>query len=195
MTEGAKGEGRVFRHARRGRAGLRGRRRSSLHAAIKYRIARAARAPRPTATAAQVRSRPPPAGVFFNQALPDDFGSSTTSVEEARHRRDRRRLADHYAKAVVAEQPRRHQGPRLPLRGPVGPHDLDRRRQDAAREGGDPRPLREGSREGRDTSSSGASSPTASGARRKSRSGPTPPTRCARPWRRACRPSSSTPST
>ena len=41
--------------------------------------------------------------------------------------------------------------------------------------------LREGSREGRAASSARASSPTTSGARRRSRSGRRPPTRCGRP--------------
>ena len=68
----------------------------------------------------------------------------------------------------------------LPLRHPVGPHLLHRRRPDAEREGGDPRPLRAARRRRSRPSSSGASSPTASGARRKSRSGPTPPPRCER---------------
>ena len=49
--------------------------------------------------------------------------------------------------------------------------------------------------EGREPSSSGASSPTTSGARRRSRSGPRPTPRWARPWRRPCARSPSTPST
>ena len=67
--------------------------------------------------------------------------------------------------------------------------------QDAAREGRrSSTATRRKPRRSR-TSSGGASSPTASGARRKSRSGPTPPTRCGRRWSGASRPSSSTPST
>ena len=62
-------------------------------------------------------------------------------------------------------------------------------------EGRHPRPLREGGGEGRGRSSSGASSPTTSGARRRSRSGRRPTPRSGRPWRRPWPRSSSTRST
>ena len=83
----------------------------------------------------------------------------------------------------------------LPLRHPVGSHDLDRRRQDAAGEEDDPRPLREGSGEGRE-----AVPPRHHHRRRAPPEGSrdldrTPPTRCARPWSASSRPTSSTRST
>ena len=74
-------------------------------------------------------------------------------------------------------EPRRHQEPVLPLRHAVGPHrSRSTTCKTPAEKKDDPRPPREGGREGRDASSAGASSPTASAARRRSRSGPTPPT-------------------
>ena len=47
-------------------------------------------------------------------------------------------------------RPRQHQEHLLPVRGPVGPHHLDRGRAHAAREEGPARQVREGGRQGRD---------------------------------------------
>ena len=115
--------------------------------------------------------------------------------QEEEHGRHRRPPGARLPQVGRAGQPRPPQGPVLRLRGPVRPHHLDRRRQDAAVE--DARSsiaTRRRPRRSR-ASSAAASSPTASAGRRKSRSGPTPPTRCGWRWRRACRTSSSTPST
>ncbi len=93
-------------------------------------------------------------------------------------------LADLLPPGGGGGQPRQDQGPVLPLRHPVGADHLDRRRQDAAHQVGHhrqvtrPRPRRPR------PSSSGASSPTTSVARRRSRSGRPPTPRSARPWRR-----------
>ena len=52
--------------------------------------------------------------------------------QEARHgRRSSTTLADELPQGRRGRQPRRHQEPLLPLRQPVRPDDLDRRRQDA----------------------------------------------------------------
>ena len=109
-----------------------------------------------------------------------------------RHRREPLRALQEGRGRRVA---RRDQGPLLPLRLPVGPHHLDRRtsrrRPRRRRSSRTPRRTRRSSR----PSSAGASSPTASGARRKSRSGARPPRRCRTRWRGSSRPRSSTPST
>ena len=67
-----------------------------------------------------------------------------------RHRRDRRGDRGQRAEERRGGEPRPHQGARVPLRGSVRSHHLDRRRPDAAREGGHPRPLRARGGEGRD---------------------------------------------
>ena len=87
------------------------------------------------------------------------------------------------------------QEPLLPLRHAVGPDGVDRRRPHARRPSGRcstatrPRPTRSRA------SSVAASSPTASAASRRCASGPMPPPRCRRRWRRSSRSSSSTRST
>ena len=191
---GDKGEGRVLPPPARARAGLRGRRRvaarrdrvpppeADRHAGQRHR----GHVPQDHASAASSSTPPCRTGFeFINERVdqaPDGRSSST-------------RLADEYDKAEVAASPRRHQEPVLPLRHQVGPHRLDRRRPDAAGEEGDPRPPREGGREGRD--------PVPPGHHHRRRAPPeggrdldrTPPTRCGTRWRSPSRPSSSTPST
>ena len=66
------------------------------------------------------------------------------------HRRHRRGGGGQLHQGGGGGQPRPHQGPGLPLRRPVGPHHFDRRRAHAAGQAVDSRPLREGSRQGRD---------------------------------------------
>ena len=192
QVDGAQGRGPRVPPPPRGRAGLRGRR----HRPARHDHATAAPSLGEDGDddARRPRDHRRPA-LLQRRCLPDDFalrqraGSTRRSwasiVDE---------LANEYGQGRRGQQPRRHQEPLLPLRRPVGPHHLDRRREDAAGEGGDPRRAR-GTRPRRSrTSSAGASSPTASGARRRSRSGPTPPTRSASTWSRPSRPSSSTPS-
>ena len=86
---------------------------------------------------------------IFNRALPLGFGF----VDEPVKKKNMGDIVDHlardYPKAVVQASLDQAQGPVLRLRGPVGPHHLDRGRQDAAPEEGDPRPVREGGREDR----------------------------------------------
>ena len=65
-------------------------------------------------------------------------------------RHHRRGTGRQLPQARRGRQPGPHQGPGLPLRGPVGVDHLHQRRPDPAGQAGHPRPLREGSREGRD---------------------------------------------
>ena len=175
---GAKGEGRVFRHLHEVERGLRGGRprrctpRSRCAANGDGDGRRAAR----TTTARPAVLRDGAAGRLLRRLrLRRPVGA--TSATSARSSRS---WSENYPKAAVAASLDKIKDLVLPLRGPVRPHDLDRRRQDAAREGArSSTATRRRPRRSR-TSSVRASSPTASGARRKSRSGPTPPTRCAR---------------
>ena len=167
-VDGAKGEGRVFRHAyeveRAFDAGD-----IDLHAKIVLRP-EAGFAPGPVRRPGQrgrARRRrqsdrqwtrtsgssieTTPGRLFFNSALPDGFryindivGKRNTAIGDIVEE-----VAANFPKRGGGGQPRPDQGPRVPLRRPVGPHHLHRRRAHAARQAGDPRPLREGGREGR----------------------------------------------
>ena len=186
LVEGAKGEGRVFgNRAQMERAYDAGD--INLHARIKVRLSK-----REIREEVEADLRDPADARVAQAALPGEHGRALDlqpgaaarlrllrrAGEEEEHGRHRRPPGPRLPQVGRAGQPRPAQGPVLRLRVPLGPHHLDRGRQDAAVEEGDPRPVREGGREGRVASSAGASSPTASAARRKWRSGPTPPTRC-----------------
>ena len=71
------------------------------------------------------------------------------------HRRDRPGAGRQLPEGGGGRVGRPDQEHRLPLRHPVGRDVLDRRRPHAAGEGADPRPLREGSGEGRDAVQAG----------------------------------------
>ena len=75
-----------------------------------------------------------PGRLFFNAALPEDFGFVNDVVGQARDpdRLDRRAARAALPQGRRRREPRPDQGARLPLRDPVGAHDLDRRREDAA---------------------------------------------------------------
>ena len=183
LVDGRQGRGPGLPPPARGRAGLRGRRRLDLHAVIEF------RRPKLVDTAGQRRGRDVPQdhgrpAVLQHARCPAGFAFMNERVDKkVRWASIVDTLADEYAKAVVAASLDAIKNLCFRFATQVRPHHLDRRR---AR----PRPRRPRSstatrrrpRRSR-TSSVGASSPTASGARRKSRSGPTPPTRCARRWR------------
>ena len=171
LVEGAKGEGRAFRHIdeveRAYEAGDVG-----LHAPDHlYR--------RPVDADGErhgdLDRPPPPVGVFFNQALPDGFPLHRTSAVD-------KKVMGQIVDDLAARVPEGRRG-RASLDAiknlcfrfavAVGPHHLDRRRQDPRGQGRDPRPPREARPTRSRTSSAGASSPTVSGGRRRSRSGPT----------------------
>ena len=196
MMDGAKGEGRVFRTPRAGRAGLRGGRRSRCTPRSSSGSTSCARMPERLDDGEDPYERTTPGRVLLQQRPARGLRLHQRPDHEAGHGRHRRPARQRVLpKAEVADQPRRASRPVLPLRHPVGSHDLDRGREDAGREEArSSTATRRRPRRSR-PSSAGASSPTASGARRKSRSGPTPPTRSATRWRRASRPSSSTRST
>ena len=203
-VDGAKGEGRVFRHAYEVEAAFdagdlrctprsccaRGRTRRSPSASSRGRT----RAERGRRTMSVETT---PGRLFFNEALPERVPLRQRHRRQAQHadRHHRRGARGRLPQARGGGEPRPDQGARLPLRRPVGPHHLDRRRAHAAGEAGHPRPLREGGREGRGPVQAGASSPTTSGARRRSRSGRRPTPRSAGPWSSRCRRSRSTRST
>ena len=111
---------------------------------------------------------------------------------EHRHRGHRGGGGGQLPEAGGGGQPRPDQGARVPLRRPVGSDHLHQRRADPAGQADHPRPLREGSGEGGGPVQARASSPTTSGARRRSRSGRRPTPRSGRPWRSRCPPSPST---
>ena len=106
--------------------------------------------------------------------------SRTGSVQEARpHRASPAMLVERYPQCGRGREPRQAEGPRLRVRDPFRSHHLDRRRADARpakagapRASSRPRPTRSRA------STTAASSPTTSGARRRSRSGARPPTTC-----------------
>ena len=81
--------------------------------------------------------------------------SRTSRVDKKVMGAHRRPAVEELRQGRGRQEPRLHEGPVLPVRHPVGPHGVDRRRQDAAREERDPRPAREGSGEGRDPVPSG----------------------------------------
>ena len=146
QVDGAKGEGRVFRHLHEvERAYEDGD--IALHADDQApRRATARRRRRTVADDLETTA----GRLFFNDALPPEASSYVNErVDKRVMGRIVDQLADEYAKARRGHQPRRHQEPLLPLRRQVGSHHLDRRRQDARREGRHPRRAREGGREGR----------------------------------------------
>ena len=105
--------------------------------------------------------------------------SSTASVQEARHQRDRRASwSTRYPQGGRGRRASTAQGPRLPVRrrsrASRSRSTTSRRRREGRRSSTSTRTRPRRSR----ASSAAASSPTASAARRRSRSGPTPPTRC-----------------
>ena len=191
QVEGAKGEGMAFRHLRQvERAYENGD--LDLHALD--RVPRRA----PHRHAGQRRSRhlhahhrgPP----VLQPGAPRGLRVHQQAHRQARDGLDRRRLRQQPPQGRRRREPRPDQEPLLPLRGAVRAHDLHRRRQTPTPRPGSSRPAV--SRPRRSTASSaGASSPTVSGARRKWRSGPPPPTTSVRRWSSPSRPRSSTPST
>ena len=193
LVTGAKGEGRVFRHLheveRAYEAGD-----VALHAEIEYRSPKLVDTPANGQAATYHKTTV--GRVFFNSALPERLRASSTSASTKREMGEHRRHAgQRLRQGRGRRQPRRHQEPLLPLRDAVGSDDLDRRRADARREGGDPRPPREGSRQGRDAVPSGhhhRRRAPPEGSRdldHRHRRG------AVEPWRSRSRPSSSTPST
>ena len=142
-----------------------------LHALIEYRGPTTARAAATSDEPSRYEPRPP-AGLLQRHAARRASATSTARSASGDMGDIVDDLANEYPKAVVADSLDKHQEPVLPLRRRIGPHDLRRRRPDPGREGRHPR--RHEARPTRSrTSSAGASSPTASGARRRSRSGPT----------------------
>ena len=140
-TPGAKGEGRVFRHlweALRAydEGGL------GLHAAITMRLPSGERVETTVGRA------------LFEDALPDDYTGALRARhrgrQEARDGRDRRAPVGQLPEGDDRLVARRDQEPLLPLRLAVRAHRVDRRRQDAVDEAGDPRRLRGAGRQGRD---------------------------------------------
>ena len=138
QVEGDTGEGRVSdevarrpsENAGRGRAGLRCRRHRS--AARADPAAPRLIATRPTAT--RPDSETTAGRLLLQRGLPDDFRVHQRAGEaSATWARSSTWLANYPRPSWP--QPRRHQGPLLPVRHPVRPHHLDRRRQDARREG------------------------------------------------------------
>ena len=130
QVDGRQGRGPRVPPPARGRAGLRGRR----HRACTPRSRSAARPRRDDGDGEPSTTLETTAGRLLLQRTlpPDGFEYVNERGRQAGHGRIVDQLANEYAKAVVAEQPRRHQEPLLPLRRPVGPHHLDRRREDAA---------------------------------------------------------------
>ena len=134
-TPGAKGEGRVFRHLWEAlRAYDEGA--VSLHATIELRSDSFASIPRPSAAVRQTTI----GRLLFEDALPDDYTASVRprhrgrqEAGDGRHRRAPVRQLPEGDDRLVA---RRDQEPLLPLRLPVGPDRVDRRRQDARRPSG-----------------------------------------------------------
>ena len=186
---GAKGEGRVFRHLYEvERAYDEGD--LSLHARVKVRTngdgaRRRARRRRPAGCSSRTRCP----RILRRLRLRRPVGA------QARHRRDRREAGGELPEGGGGREPRPDQGSRLPLRGTVRAHHLDGRRQDASREGRDPRPLREGSGEDRVAVQAGhhhrrrAAPEGSRDLDQRHRRG------AAAPWRRRCGPSPSIPST
>ncbi len=108
----------------------------------------AARAPQ--RRRADVRRRgdhPRPAAV--QRGVPGRLPVLGHGRQEAGHDDHRRRAGAPLPEGDRGREPRQPEGPRLPLLDPVRPHHLHRRRPHPARQGVDPRRLREGSREGR----------------------------------------------
>ena len=208
VKDGAKGEGRVFRHLyeveRAYEAGD-----IELQAKIKWRVpvARGIGQRRPTAPMGRDRGaaahdvvddaaadgasyteiETSPGRIIFNTALPDDFpfvndivGKRNRSIGSIVESCRRSTRGPWWPTASTRSRTCASATP--PSRASPSRSTTSRRR----RTSGDiiarsrPRPRR------RRPSSSGASSPTTSGARRRSRSGRRPTPRSARPWRRPC---------
>ena len=137
QVEGAKGEGRVVPPRVRGRAGLRERR----HRAARPDHSSATPRPATTATTASRTLETTAGRLFFNGRCPAR-GLRVTSTSGSTRRtwaRSSTTWPTSYPKAVVAEQPRRASRTSASATPPVGPHHLDRRRQDAAPRRPDPR--------------------------------------------------------
>ena len=172
-VDGDPGEGRVFRHHRRGRC--RPTRRATSRCTPRSSLPRARR---PPANGRPSRTRDARCGRFlFNECLPDRLRYHQRDGEEEADGRDRRRARQRVRQGRGGREPRRHQEPLLPLRRPLRAHHLHRRRHDAAGEARRSSTTTRRKPTRSSSSSVGASSPTASGARRRWRSGPTPPTR------------------
>ena len=146
------------------------------------------------------RGHRPPRGhdcgrFLFDECLPRRLRLPARDGEEEADGRDRRAPGQRVPEGRRGLEPRRHQGPLLQLRRPLraspSPSTTSPRRRRRRRSSRSTRRRPTRSR----SSSAAASSPTASAGRRRWRSGPTPPTECARRWRRPSPPSSSTPST
>ena len=92
-----------------------------------------------------------PGRLFFNAALPPGYRyiNDIVGKRNTAHRGHRRGGGGQLPQGGGGGQPRPDQGPRLPLRRPVGADHLHQRRAHAAGQAVDPRPLREGGREGR----------------------------------------------
>ena len=97
-------------------------------------------------------SRRPPGAAVLQPGAAGRLRVRERRHRQARHldRDDRRADRGPLLEGARGREPRPDQGPRLPVRDPFGPHDLDRRREDAAGQAADPRPLRERGGEGRD---------------------------------------------
>ena len=173
VVDGAKGEGRVFRHAyeveRAFDAGD-----VDLHAKIVLRARRPAprwpsrsplangqprsttratgRPPTATPTATADRDRDDAGPPLLQQGAARRLPLHQRHRRQAqhRHRHDRRGGRGQLPEARGRREPRPDQGARVPLRRPVRADHLDQRRAHAAGQAGHPRPLREGGREGRD---------------------------------------------
>ena len=131
---------------------------------------------------------------LFNEAFPPDFPFHDDAVKKRDLTELASKLVEGYPRAVVAESLDKLKDLGFEFRDPLRSHHLHRRREDAGSQGRAARALRGGGRQGR-SQYDAVSSPTTSGARRRSRSGarrpPASVTRC----RPRCARTSSTPST
>ena len=194
-ADGAKGEGRTFRHLwevlpRLDEGDARPARRRS-------------RAPPRSSSTGGERDdvRAPRAGrLLFEEALPADYTGPLRSHRRASSRR--RRWASSSSASPTTTRSRRSPSSLDAIKNLCYRYAsaersdrVDRRRQDAeGEEGASSTATRRRPTRSR-TSSAAASSPTASAASRRCASGPTPPRRCRRRWRSSSRPSGSTRST
>ena len=188
LVEGDHGEGRVLRLRRRGAAGLRGGR--HLAARQDQPARRPSRRHRGRARREGTLGR-----FLFDECLPAGFGYITETVKKKQMGEIVDRLANDHTKAEVATSLdgikdlcfsfAARSGLTISIDDVTTPAGEARASSTTTRR----KPTRSSSSSGR------ASSPTVSAARRRWRSGPTPPTRCGRRWSRVSPPSSSTPST
>ena len=121
LVEGAKGEGRVFRHLHEvERAYEEGDARPARPDRVPHAAARRHAGQRPAAT----YDTTTPVACFFNQALPDDFRRSSYINERVDKRRSWASIVDDAGRRLPegrrGRQPRRHQEPLLPLRRQSG---------------------------------------------------------------------------